>query len=440
MIRRTPALACMVAFALAMTPATAAARPERTTGTSVGAPSATVTAGASPVLPSADDTFPGTAVQWVNAYLHVDPADDAPILGSVDAAGSDRDFYAVYLEAGEDVTFDLFSPEAGADLDLYLYDPSGALSLINGGNTPGTSDEYISGTAHVEGVWSVEVRAASGAGSYELYGTFASADDNVPALPITPTPVSAHLDSFSEWDDVHRIGLNAGDILTLTLTRSGAYTTDFNPAIYLYAPGTVDIWNAAALVAAEGNVFPKTLTFTAPSAGSYYVDLCAFTVEPTTHKYGDVQLTWRISSPVYRFFNFTNNTHFFTPSLDERNLVMNAWGHIYQYEGVAYTTNPVNNAQPLYRFYNVRSRSHFYTADVTERDRVITTLGYIFTYDGPTYAVNPSPVANSAPVYRFYNVRNGSHFYTADVTEKDRVITTLGYIYQYEGSAFWIGQ
>ncbi|MGB4441884.1 MAG: pre-peptidase C-terminal domain-containing protein [Coriobacteriia bacterium] len=420
-----------LALTLAVTPA--AARPARTVGTPATPPTATA---ASAIVASADDTFPGTAVQWVAPYY----SSGAPIPGEVDAAGSPYDFYSVYLEAGEDVLFELFGPESGADLDLYLCDPAGAPAPDDDGNQVGVSYESISRIANVEGVWSVEVRATSGAGSYELYGTFASADDNVPALPITPTPVSAHLDAFSEWDDVYRIRLNAGDVLTLTLTRTGTYTPGFNPAIYLYAPGTTDILNAAALAAAEGNAFPKTLTFTAPPAGSYYVDLCAFTVEPTTHEYGEVQLTWRISSPVYRFFNFTNNTHFFTPTLDERNLVINSWGHIYQYEGVAYTTNPANNTRPLYRFYNVRSRSHFYTADTTERDRVITTLGYIFTYDGPTYSVNPSRVADSAPVYRFYNVRNGSHFYTADTTERDRVIATLGYIYHYEGPAFWIGQ
>lgn len=267
-----------------------------------------------------------------------------------------------------------------------------------------------------------------------------AADDNVPGVALTATPVITSLDTLGDTDDVFRLWLNPGDVLVLSLERSGTYTPEFDPAIYLYAPGTSDIWTTAPIAAAEGAVFPKSLVFTAQVAGDYYVDLCAYTGTPTGAESGDVRLAWRVSTPVYRFFNFTNNTHFFTSSRAERDLVMATWGHIYRYEGVAYAINPANNTQALYRFYNVRSRSHFYTADATERDRVITTLGYIYTYDGPAYAVNAAPVANSAPVYRFYNVRNGSHFYTADDTERDQVITTLGYLYRYEGPAFWIGQ
>ena len=44
------------------------------------------------------------------------------------------------------------------------------------------------------------------------------------------------------------------------------------------------------------------------------------------------------------------------------------------------------------------------------------------------------------PVYRFYNLKNGSHFYTADSSEMLNVCNTLSSIYQYEGPAFWITQ
>jgi hypothetical protein len=65
---------------------------------------------------------------------------------------------------------------------------------------------------------------------------------------------------------------------------------------------------------------------------------------------------------------------------------------------------------------------------------------YPRSLDGHTYAVNPSPVANSAPIYRFYNKWNGSHFYTASVDERDAVIAGLAHVYEFEGPVFWIGQ
>ena len=145
-------------------------------------------------------------------------------------------------------------------------------------------------------------------------------------------------------------------------------------------------------------------------------------------------------APVYRFYNFTNNTHFFTPSAAERDMVIRTWPNIYRYEGIAYNTNPANNTQPLYRFYNRVSASHFYTASTQEKDHILATWPTVFNLDGQTYAVNPGPVANAMPVYRFFNRTNGSHFYTASETERNNVIATWPHIYTYEGPAFWLGQ
>jgi len=143
---------------------------------------------------------------------------------------------------------------------------------------------------------------------------------------------------------------------------------------------------------------------------------------------------------VYRFYNFTNGTHFFTASASERDHVIVTWPHIFRYEGVAYLTSPSHDLTPLFRFYNVKSKSHFYTADVAERDDVIRRLSAVYNYDGPAYPVSRSKTNGQMAVWRFYNLKNGSHFYTADETEMMNVRNTLGYLYQYEGPAFWVTQ
>ncbi|MDO8847067.1 MAG: hypothetical protein Q7W51_01585 [Coriobacteriia bacterium] len=145
-------------------------------------------------------------------------------------------------------------------------------------------------------------------------------------------------------------------------------------------------------------------------------------------------------APVFRFFNKLNMTHFFTDSIAERDHVIATWPGVYDYEGIAYYTSPNTDLQPLYRFYNTRSNSHFYTASADERSRVIATWPTIFNYDGPTYRVSAGPDYGRSPVYRFYNVRNGSHFYTASLDEANHVIVTWPDVYQFEGPAFWIGQ
>ncbi|MRR12762.1 hypothetical protein EG835_09955, partial [bacterium] len=144
--------------------------------------------------------------------------------------------------------------------------------------------------------------------------------------------------------------------------------------------------------------------------------------------------------PVYRFYNFTNNTHFFTPSEDEKNMILATWPDIFSLDGPAYSVNPANNTQPLYRFYNKVSRSHFYTASVDEKNGIIANLWRTFDYDGETYSVNPGPVANSIPAHRFFNKQNGSHFLTTTEAEVESVRANLAHVYEYEGPAFWIGQ
>lgn len=144
--------------------------------------------------------------------------------------------------------------------------------------------------------------------------------------------------------------------------------------------------------------------------------------------------------PVYRFYNAGAGAHFFTSSAAERDHVIATWPGVFTYEGIAYSVNPYNNKQSLFRFYKPSSSSHFYTASEEERDHVMATWPTIYQYDGPTYEVSSLPEAAKLPVYRFYNVRNGSHFYTASATERDHVIATWPAIYRYEGPAFWLGQ
>ena len=43
-------------------------------------------------------------------------------------------------------------------------------------------------------------------------------------------------------------------------------------------------------------------------------------------------------------------------------------------------------------------------------------------------------------VYRFYNKKNGSHFYTASEAEKNRVLAKLSGTYTLDGPAFWVVQ
>jgi hypothetical protein len=141
---------------------------------------------------------------------------------------------------------------------------------------------------------------------------------------------------------------------------------------------------------------------------------------------------------VFRFYNVKTGTHFYTGTVEERDSVIATLGWLYRYEGVAYTADTYgsSNLTPLYRFYNKKTGTHFYTADQNEKNNTLNNLGATYQLDGITYFV--SNVPGGVTVYRFYNVKTGTHFYTADTTERDRVINTLGYLFRYEGPAYYV--
>ena len=157
--------------------------------------------------------------------------------------------------------------------------------------------------------------------------------------------------------------------------------------------------------------------------------------------FDDVNLYVISPLPVYRFFNPHTGAHFYTASGPERDVVISTLAGTFDYEGVAYgvVATPANSS-PLYRFYNRKNGTHFYTASPTESEHVKSALASTYTYDGPVYNVCATPLAGATPVYRFFNKKNGSHFYTISAAEKDLVSSKLSAVYAYEGPAFYLAK
>jgi VCBS repeat-containing protein len=141
---------------------------------------------------------------------------------------------------------------------------------------------------------------------------------------------------------------------------------------------------------------------------------------------------------VYRFLNRTTSVHFYTASEAEKANVVDTLSSTYSLEGVAYSldTSAAANTAPLYRFYNIKKGVHFYTASPEERDTLLNTMGDVYRYDGVACNISLTP-AGSQPVYRFYNIQNGVHFYTASLAERDSVESRLSGTYRYEGIAYY---
>jgi hypothetical protein len=265
-----------------------------------------------------------------------------------------------------------------------------------------------------------------------VVSAYGAPDDALPGVPLA-YPQAVSLDSVTDTDDVFSIYLNQGDVLVVRMSlQSGS--AEFDPMLLLLAPGAPNLW-ADEVARTQGSVFPKALAYTATRTGTYFLVAHQSPYGPASS--GSATLTWTVSSPVYRFYNAGNGTHFYTPSPEELSMVISKWSDVFAYEGVVYYTQPYRNTQPLYRFYNRRSASHFYTASLDEANSVILKWSNVFTYEGTTYKVSPYGPANAA-VYRFYNKRNGSHFFTASAEERDTVIARWSATYTYEGVAFYL--
>jgi hypothetical protein len=89
-------------------------------------------------------------------------------------------------------------------------------------------------------------------------------------------------------------------------------------------------------------------------------------------------------------------------------------------------TAVVGEVVPVYRYYNTRTGSHFYTLNQAE----VAGMNF-YWYDGIAYTVNTADPANSAPLYRYFNRLNGSHFYTLNQAE-----VAGNPIFSYDGIAY----
>ncbi len=97
--------------------------------------------------------------------------------------------------------------------------------------------------------------------------------------------------------------------------------------------------------------------------------------------------------------------------------------------------NPTSEKSAVFRFYNTKSATHFFTADKKERDSVISKYAS-FIYEGEAFYAYPKTSSTLSPVYRFYHKVIGSHFYTISKSEKESIeIKYPNYIY--EGIAWY---
>jgi len=150
--------------------------------------------------------------------------------------------------------------------------------------------------------------------------------------------------------------------------------------------------------------------------------------------------TFAPSAPVYRFFQLKQGSHFYTSDEAEKTSVQNLLSKKYRYEGVGFwlNTQATSMIAPLYRFYNVKTGVHFFTASLQEKLDVEAKYPTRYKYEGVAYNVSGNPA--DQPVWRFYNRKAGTHFYTSNPTEKANVQATMTSTFTYEGVGYYLAK
>jgi predicted Zn-dependent protease len=91
---------------------------------------------------------------------------------------------------------------------------------------------------------------------------------------------------------------------------------------------------------------------------------------------------------------------------------------------------------PVFRFFDLHDGGHFFTTDLAEFQGVLTTRTDL-KFEGIEFkAVNPLRTdPNAAPIYRFFDSHDGGHFFTASAAERDGVLKTRPDL-SYEGVGY----
>ncbi|PEQ95953.1 hypothetical protein CN481_03010 [Bacillus sp. AFS006103] len=130
-------------------------------------------------------------------------------------------------------------------------------------------------------------------------------DGEIPGVPLKGTSVSSTLNTSTDKDDVYSINLLKGEKITVSLT--GALGTDFD--IYLYDKSAKTVSSSAGILAysEKAGTSSESFSFFAPSDGTYYLDVYAYSGSGSytaSVKYG---VTAGIYEDINSSLNFAGN-------------------------------------------------------------------------------------------------------------------------------------
>ncbi|WP_371813798.1 hypothetical protein [Diaphorobacter sp. HDW4A] len=146
-------------------------------------------------------------------------------------------------------------------------------------------------------------------------------------------------------------------------------------------------------------------------------------------------------SPIFGFYGINTGSSFYTIQNGDKDFIINNGSATFSYSGptyYAYPTNKISGLTPVYRYYNATTGTHFYTGLDSEFASLgTTTPSAAWTYEGVAWYSPVAGTTGTSPVYRFYNKTSGGHYYTISSTERDSIITSKPNM-TYDGISFYV--
>ena len=148
---------------------------------------------------------------------------------------------------------------------------------------------------------------------------------------------------------------------------------------------------------------------------------------------------------VHRFWSPSLERHFYTISEAEKDALLTQFRQVWTYEGVVYhafSDGSDPDTRPVYRLWSSLLSSHFYTISESEKNWLVAEYGYVWTFEGVAfyaYPIDRHP-AGTHPVYRFWSPAKGTHFYTISETERNGLLANYSNVWMDEGIVWYANE
>ena len=258
--------------------------------------------------------------------------------------------------------------------------------------------------------------SVSAGGTANLASVFSATDPAGKAI----TTYQAYTASATDWFTVN------GNSVTATSASSASTISSLSQITF--DAGVSALTDTVTVRAYNGTYWGDWTTITA-------------TISPAT-----ISMSMGMSNPaagnevsIYRFFDTTDGTHFFTASATEAASI-SATRTDLSYEGIGLSGYNTAGASPaseaVFRFFDMTDGTHFYTASTSERDTLVATQSSNMTFEGTAFYEDATPLAGDTAVYRFFDTAHGTHLFTDSASEKASILATRPDLVS-EGIAFY---